>query len=250
VLALTIALLSGSVAILVHSLFDFELHIPANAILFSLVVALTMSVGGEGARVSIPRLWQSKSLYGVVVGLSILLAIGLTRSYQADSHYRRGETYEKSFQWPRAIEEYQAAASFNPGSSLYEERLGTLYALKGSLNPHSPWNEKAIEFFQKALSNNPRDANAHINLAWLYAKKKEKKKALEHFRKAVFYDPTNGANHLAYANYCLEQSMLKESLKEFHKASNLFILGKRKADFKVLKQQLQQRLKEGEKKKR
>ena len=89
-----------------------------------------------------------------------------------------------------------------------------------------------------------RNANAHINLAWLYAKKKEKKKALEHFRKAVFYDPTNGSDHLAYASYCLEQSMLEESLKEFHKASNLFIVGKRKADFKALKQRLQQRLKE------
>ncbi len=248
--ALTIALLSGSVAILVHSFFDFELHIPANTILFSLVVALTMSVNWEGARVSIPKPWQRKSLYGLVLGLSILLAIGLTRSYQADSRYRRGETYEKSFQWTRAIEEYQAAASFNPGSSLYEERLGTLYALKGSLNPHSPWNERAIKSFRKALNNNPHNTNVHVKLAWLYAKKKEKNKALEHFRKAVFYDPTNGANHLAYANYCLQQSMLEESLKEFHKASNLFILGKRKADFNVLKQRLQTLLKEREGKKK
>ncbi len=225
--ALTIGLLSGSLSILIHSLFDFELHIPANALLFSFVVALAMSVAGEGPLVTIPAGWKRKTLSGLGISISLLLAIGLTRTYRADGHYRRGAGYEKNFQWSKAIKEYQKAISLNTGSSLYRERVGTLYALRGSLNPKSTWNERAITSFQQALDNNPRNANAHVNLAWLYAGKKEKDKALEHFRKAVLYDPTNGAHHLAYANYCLEQSLLKESFKEFKKALSLFIIEER-----------------------
>jgi hypothetical protein len=35
--------MSGITAILVHSIFDFNLHIPANAILFTVLAALVVS---------------------------------------------------------------------------------------------------------------------------------------------------------------------------------------------------------------
>ena len=39
----TIGAMSGITAILVHSIFDFNLHIPANAILFTVLAAIVVS---------------------------------------------------------------------------------------------------------------------------------------------------------------------------------------------------------------
>ena len=40
---ITLGAMSGITAILVHSIFDFNLHIPANAILFTVLAALVVS---------------------------------------------------------------------------------------------------------------------------------------------------------------------------------------------------------------
>lgn len=40
---ITLGAMSGITAILVHSIFDFNLHIPANAILFTILAALVVS---------------------------------------------------------------------------------------------------------------------------------------------------------------------------------------------------------------
>jgi hypothetical protein len=40
---MTLGAMSGITAILVHSMFDFNLHIPANAILFTILAAIVVS---------------------------------------------------------------------------------------------------------------------------------------------------------------------------------------------------------------
>jgi len=70
---ITLGAMSGITAILVHSIFDFNLHIPANAILFTVLAALvasplptdntskTLSIDSERLNVKSKKFWQKKN---------------------------------------------------------------------------------------------------------------------------------------------------------------------------------------------
>jgi hypothetical protein len=63
---------AGMVALLVHSAFDFNLHIPANATLFVLLGALALGAAGAGTA-GPPRRWALGLVTCVVLGLLAIL---------------------------------------------------------------------------------------------------------------------------------------------------------------------------------
>ncbi len=84
--------------------------------------------------------------------------------------------------------------------------------------------EKKIEFYLKAIQENPSFAEAHYNLALLYIGKKETAKAVDHLNKALASDPnpslkSNVLSRLGTSYRKLGQ--LAEAEKAFQDAMNL-----------------------------
>ncbi|MCA9399543.1 MAG: tetratricopeptide repeat protein, partial [Candidatus Omnitrophica bacterium] len=116
-------------------------------------------------------------------------------------------TWERNKDWRNEIVFYQSAVKANPQSALMRNDLGLVYTRFGKLpqaeesfqqaltirqDPVTYFSlsevytqlqyyDKAIKALETAISLNPQYAEAHYNLAGLYAYSKNKEKALYHF---------------------------------------------------------------------
>ncbi|MBM4339068.1 MAG: tetratricopeptide repeat protein [Deltaproteobacteria bacterium] len=84
-------------------------------------------------------------------------------SLTPEEHLNLGVAYEKKGLFDSAIKEYKQAAKKLPIGYLY---LGNAYFLKNEL-------DKAETFYKKMIKKDPKNGDAHNNLAWLYYVKKE-----------------------------------------------------------------------------
>jgi len=69
-----------------------------------------------------------------------------------------GVSYEKRGELDNALKEYKTAGEKLPMAYLY---VGNVYYLKGEF-------EKAEQYYRRALREEPKNADAYNNLAWLY----------------------------------------------------------------------------------
>lgn len=117
-------------------LFDFSLRVTRCALLFNFLLL---------AGCSLPRI------------------IVLEDPLSAEEHVNLGVAYERKGELDSAIREYEAASGELAVACLY---LGNAYFRKNELR-------EAERYYRKALEKDPRNGDAHNNLAWLYYTKKE-----------------------------------------------------------------------------
>jgi len=96
-------------------------------------------------------------------GCSLPRIIILKDPLTPEEHLNLGVAYEQQGEFEPAIKEYTAAAKKLPRAYLY---LGNVHFQKKELG-------KAEAYYRKAIKNDPRNADAYNNLAWLYYSKKE-----------------------------------------------------------------------------
>jgi tetratricopeptide (TPR) repeat protein len=136
-----------------------------------------------------PRLYCFGKLFSMRFALCALLLLSgcslpriiiLKDPLTPEEHLNLGVAYEKQGEFEPAIKEYKAAAKKLPVADLY---LGNVHFQKKELG-------KAEAYYKKAIKNDPRNADAYNNLAWLYYTKKEKLEEAEHLAlKALELNP-------------------------------------------------------------
>ncbi|MGQ9645915.1 MAG: tetratricopeptide repeat protein [Thermodesulfobacteriota bacterium] len=105
----------------------------------------------------------------------------LKDSLTPQEHLNLGVAYERQGEFDEAIREYQLAAKKLPLAWLY---LGNAYFLK------QDWAQ-AETYFKKAIKEDPQNAAAYNNLAWLYYTKGENLEDAEALaQKALTLDPS------------------------------------------------------------
>jgi tetratricopeptide (TPR) repeat protein len=75
-----------------------------------------------------------------------------------EEHLNLGVSYERKGELDNALKEYGSASKKLPAAYLY---IGNVYYLKGEF-------DKAEPYYRKAIHEEPENADAYNNLAWLY----------------------------------------------------------------------------------
>jgi O-antigen ligase len=202
--ALISGILAGACGLLVYSLYDFNLHIPSNAILFvvliGLVGALSRLISIESGREN--NFWLNRKL-NIPLRLGVFLiaayvisqlAVSIAKPYRAYLHYEKGRLFEEKFQWNKAINEYNKAKEADPRDALYYSALGNIYAARAPFDfLDKDYTELAVNNYNKAIRLNPYQGDYYISLANLYNILGNKELEAENKNKALSLDPNNMA---------------------------------------------------------
>lgn len=78
--------------------------------------------------------------------------------------------------------------------------------------------DKAVEYYEKAIKNDPKRSDYHANLTEVYNKKENRKKAQEEYKEAIEYDRYNGEYHNNLGEVYLSDGNVEEAAKCFFEA--------------------------------
>ena len=209
-------------AFILHSFFDFVFHVPADALLFVIILALAFRVvyyKEEQGLLIVPKRELTLSLSGkagvfFIVLLSVIfLEILVVRRYQAEALFEKVDNNAEASigsliagsNDDDPIEEIGRAIALNPLNSKYYAKRGDLLAEQaadsqqlqdiqagqlGSLDRDKILAAK--EDYLKSISLNPAHADYHLRLGWLYYTFLNQEESGEkEFKKALMLDPKN-----------------------------------------------------------
>jgi len=241
VIALGIGTLGSILALSIHIFTQFDLHIPSNAFLISIIAGLAITIAHnkfhEGSEDStlpkkvrhIPRK-ISQVGYFAIAGLLILFSVPVSKIYLADRyaetgrlekaaglqpncsryHYLLGREYEEMDRQNNALDEYKRAIELEPINGLYHLRIGLI--------------EKDEIYLKKAISLDPTNAYYHYKLAQyygIYANAKNIPLALKQYSKTIELSPDTADKLLEEIaiNISTDVDILRQYLPETARAS-------------------------------
>lgn len=190
--ALVLGAAIGLIAILVHSLADFNMHIPANALTAVVLMAiLTAHVRFATEFFWVPTGWFGRGALTLVL-LSGLLFLGreTVKGARQATHIAAARSAQD---FNSQVASLEHAFRADPQNSALAYELGELHRLRSFAGDvdYVPMAETALRWFETAMPLNALDPRPHagkgMTLHWL-GKHEE---ALPYFEEAVRRDPNN-----------------------------------------------------------
>ncbi len=222
VTAMSLCALGSLTSIFIHSWTDFNLKIPANAVLLATLLALLLSIlnsngnpkietsdqtclsAGRDQRpeTSDQRLAADAARYlkfhhrilrylVALLATSLLVVYGVAVARPALADYY---AYTK----PGGIQGLGAALRLDPSNAVYHYELGRLYGKSGLYTLQRARYLMAVKL-------NPMHSEYHQSLAWVLGKKKNKVEARKEFETAIELIPNFYFPYQAYAKWLLAQ---------------------------------------------
>lgn len=242
--------LTSFVAIGIHSITDFNLHIPANALLLSVIAGITYASvfnlpAGNGS--SAPVLHKSRRLPVLVAVAIVCLLLYLPmRDLIADYYFRKvpGILHDKSTEYLvakpisaenlpdyiDAIGSLNTAIRLSPDRSIFFHTMADLYtrlgtwsrtmkAMKTDTPPGMPASEEAfalaISNLRQAIALEPTNPDYHLALGLLYGDVLGDPAGSDaELNRALDAFPANPALRYAVAKYYLRTGMKGNALEQ------------------------------------
>lgn len=234
---ITLGILAGVFSIILHSFFDFVLHVPANAFLFFVILALGYRIVYTKEpqnllplpEIKLPLPKSLRSIFIIVfVFLLIFMESLVLRRYQAESIFKRVKENKVSqrgieaiFEYRRILKKIDQSIILNPLNSLYLTKRADLLSelaargdLEGELVNFAEFKNQdevlglAEKFYKKAIDLTPTKADLHLRLGQLYSISSNLDLTRRELKKAILLDPTN-SNIQYYINNILREQELK-----------------------------------------
>jgi O-antigen ligase len=236
-LALSIGAISCVAAFLVHSLVDFNLHIPANALVMALVFGLlanpgsipTSSKTGQHAPTfalpfAVRLLPPALGAWIFVVGTP--LAAAAFYAHRVDRILADWRYMDK----PEIAREAEKFARLglerDPQNLELYRALGDIQFALAFLSSHLPevrekYLAESVETYQRALALAPMDRNLVLGLAWTCDEMRRFAESEKLFQRALELDPNSSQVRSAYAGHLEMQGRIAEAVKEYERAAEM-----------------------------
>lgn len=209
VVGVCLGTVTGAVSLLLHSAVDFNLHIPANALLFFVLLAVgfnTVLLSGEGAVmevvsparvVRLSRRWGRLLLF-LTFCVLVLFAGGVIRNYlaaralndvrQKVNLYTRGE--RASWVDADTVTRLQRARDLSPHCALSHYFLAKAYEqmalAQRERKDRDTFLDNVAEEYKTAINLEPTYAWYHLGLGWTYLILSERDPSLQAYAKKEF----------------------------------------------------------------
>lgn len=212
---------AGIVAILLHSVVDFNMQIPANAVLAVMLMALLTSQW----RFATERFWFSARLGGKLVASVLLLTIAGYLGWQEIRLgkeriwlNRAAKAEDFSLNKAALLERAYAAEPQNYDTA-YE--IGEIYRLESfeGRSDYSEFADKALAWYSRGITNNPFNSDNYMRIGMVLDFIDRHAEAEEAFMKADELDPNGyftsahiGRHYVEVGEYAAARPWLERSL--------------------------------------
>jgi hypothetical protein len=189
------------VALLVHSWVDFNMHIPANAMI---LFALTgLALGRIKQEDSVIRHWSTFSMlplgpvlgWAVIVG-SLVYGVWVARSAASEIVYEQAFANMETVAASESITSAQEALAYDPGNAQALVLLGDIYRYKASrqdeMEGRLEQGNNALDAYAKALKANSLDDSIEARRGMAYDIMRRFPEAYFCYSQTVTMQPYNG----------------------------------------------------------
>lgn len=240
---LILAALTSFLAFLIHGFVDFNLRVPANAFLLTLVLAILMSSlrlmrsqkrkkgekeEGEHRRLEkqmsrFPLFYPSTLLLLTEIFLILTFMFLVLKSYIAEVYFQQAQGYRQEGQWGQALEAYRKAIRLEGGNVGYYSELGTAYMQVAenseAWNKNYEWENRKREGWKIGnwFFGSPISGFAHFPTPESMIEK-----ALEIHARSVVLNPAEPICHVNLGWAYAKLGNHLEAAAEFEKAVSLY----------------------------
>ncbi len=219
-------LIAGVAALLVHGLYDFNLHIPSNTLLFASMVGL-IAAHADGP----PRRWKPRRLHVLAAAPLAVICLGLTiLTVDAGQSRRLARRIDPLLTDPAEfmdlIQELARSRKRVPQNAETVFLIGRLYN-EDAFRPRDAARFREIRLEQAALSFReairlaPARGRYWFELAWTEANRGNDALADELFERALELEPHHSSLRANYALYLASRCRLDEALEQLERGREL-----------------------------
>ena len=202
-LALTLGATAAVTALMAHSVVDFNMHIPANALLFAFLFGILGNPGID--RYVSVRSWTSPVvlLRGGLAVLGVLTIAGIALRYTGEARTEQARVFLRNHDYTASIEQAALAIKADPSNPNPYLHQGEAYRLTALRMPIPALRlvlfEKAIAAYRSGLECFPQDENLMLRLAQSLDGALRFEEAEEFYLNAIRWDPNLGVLYAYYA---------------------------------------------------
>jgi len=215
-LALQLGALAALVAMLIHSVVDFNLHVPGNAL--TLAALLGVLAGSPRGRETVPGVF-SPTFFSrlVLVGLGIGLAVLITPRWKGERLSEEARIALRAGEYKRASIVAMQASIAQPDNPYNWFYLGEAYRVMAEAMPVRHLKEKhftdAVDAYAKAGTIFPEDENFWVRMAQALDGLGRFDEAARAYRKAIALDPHLVHLHFLYSKHLELKGLPKLALQ-------------------------------------
>jgi tetratricopeptide (TPR) repeat protein len=211
----------------VHGIFDFNMQIPANALVMMALVGLSLCRAKEVGVVQVvplPRLKQG--LVSAAMVLMVLITFTTAwknlRGAQLLSH---GEMFSDAIEWELAQEELETAWAVDPQDYRIPMALGDLFRVQATWafeqDLRQELYQKSKEWYARARDLNRISSEIVLKQAELETWSGNRSAAEDYYLEALSMDPHNAFLLTQYAIWLRTEDRTKEALEIFREVLQL-----------------------------
>ena len=219
-LALNVGALVAGAALTVHSFFDFNMHIPANALLMAFVLGFLANSGvHRQTEFNSPRWLRSSAIFSSAA-LGLTLIIQSWRLLPAEYFTERARAALRDYDAPTTIIyarkglEYEAS---NPDLYVYlgRARMQLAETMRNPVARDSFYN-LAIPAFDRALALTPQDERVVLELAFVYDGLRRCDEAEQLYQRVLTLDPRSVSLRKYYERHadCWQRKPTEQPLNQ------------------------------------
>lgn len=213
-------------ALLAHSLVDFNMHIPVNALLIASIVGLTAALRDDGnwfRRQRLPRPGKIALAAALLVAAAGIAWNGF-RLCSAQRHLIDGRNAQTAREWTEALQQYREAIADTPKFAEPYARIGEVYRLQfieSSATNAAQLVVQSLAAYQQSLKLNPRDAAVWLQVALAHERLGDINKAVTTFDRVFALDPHNVQHLIEFGQFQERLGHHTEAIRAYEKAIRL-----------------------------